>query len=161
MRPESKAADLATREGVDIRLYNIIYEVVNELRDALEGLLEPTLRERVIGRAEVRQVFGIPSIGRVAGCFVTDGKITRGGRARVVRDHVVVHDGKIGSLRRFKDDAREVVAGYECGLTLENFPDVKEGDVVESFEMEEIARRLAPAARQGAGGAQAQVERRV
>jgi translation initiation factor IF-2 len=161
VRPESKAAELATREGVDIRLYNIIYEVVTDVRDALEGLLEPTLRERVVGKAEIRQIFSIPSIGRVAGCFVTDGKITRGARARVIRDHVVVHDGKIGSLRRFKDDAREVVAGYECGLTVENFPDVKEGDVVEVFEMEEVARRLAPEARPGAGGGQAQVERRV
>jgi translation initiation factor IF-2 len=161
VRPESKASELATREGVDIRLYNIIYEVVSDVRDALEGLLEPTLRERAVGKAEVRQIFTIPSAGRVAGCFVTDGKIVRGGRARVIRDNVVVHDGKIGTLRRFKDDAREVVAGYECGLTLENFPDVKEGDVVEAFEMEEVARHLAPAARPGAGGAQTQIERRV
>jgi translation initiation factor IF-2 len=161
VRPESKAADLATREGVDIRLYNIIYEVVNDVRDALEGLLEPTLRERTIGKAEVRQIFTIPSAGRVAGSFVTDGKIVRGGRARVVRDNVVVHEGKIGTLRRFKEDAREVTAGYECGLTLDNFPDVKEGDVVEVFEMEEVARHLAPATRQGAGAGQAQVERRA
>ena len=131
------------------------------MRDALEGLLEPTLRERTVGKAEVRQIFTIPSAGRVAGCFVTDGKIVRGGSARVVRDNVVVHEGKIGTLRRFKDDAREVVSGYECGLTIENFPDVKEGDVVEVFEMEEVARHLAPAARHGAGGGQAQVERRV
>ena len=161
VRPESKAQDLAAREGVDIRLYNIIYEVVSDVRDALEGLLEPTLRERAVGKAEVRQIFTIPSAGRVAGCFVTDGKIVRGGSARVVRDNVVVHEGKIGTLRRFKDDAREVVSGYECGLTIENFPDVKEGDVVEVFEMEEVARHLAPAARHGAGGGQAQVERRV
>src|SRR4029450_6664349 len=100
VRPESKAADLAGREGVDIRLYNIIYEVVSDIRDALEGLLEPTLRERTVGRAEVRQVFNIPSAGRIAGCFVQDGKITRGGKARLVRDHVVVHDGKIDTLRR-------------------------------------------------------------
>jgi translation initiation factor IF-2 len=161
VRPESKAADLATREGVDIRLYSIIYEVVSDVRDALEGLLEPTLREHVVGKAEVRQIFSIPSAGRVAGCFVTDGKVVRGGRARVVRDHVVVHEGKIGTLRRFKDDAREVAAGYECGLTLENFPDVKEGDVVEVFEMEQVARHLAPAARQGAAAGQAQAERRI
>jgi translation initiation factor IF-2 len=161
VRPESKASELAMREGVDIRLYNIIYEVVSDVRDALEGLLEPTLRERTVGKADVRQVFTIPSAGKVAGCFVTDGKIVRGGRARVIRDNVVVHEGKIGTLRRFKDDAREVVAGYECGLTLDSFPDVKEGDVVEAFEMEEVARHLAPAARQGASGGQAQVERRV
>ena len=158
VRPESKASELATREGVDIRLYNIIYEVVSDVHDALEGMLEPTLRERVVGKAEIRQIFSIPSAGRVAGSFVTDGKITRGARARVVRDHVVVHDGKIGTLRRFKEDAREVASGYECGLTLENFQDVKEGDVVEVFEMEEVARHLAPTARQGG---QAQVERRA
>jgi translation initiation factor IF-2 len=161
VRPESKAAELAGREGVDIRLYNIIYEVVSDIRDALEGLLEPTLRERTVGKAEVRQIFAIPSAGRIAGCFVTDGKITRGGKARVVRDHVVVHDGKIETLRRFKDDAREVAAGYECGLSLEGFQDVKEGDVVEVYEIEEVARQLAPAARSGVGGGQAQVERRV
>ncbi len=161
VRPESKAADLAGREGVDIRLYNIIYEVVSDIRDALEGLLEPTLRERTVGKAEVRQIFAIPSAGRIAGCFVTDGKITRGAKARVVRDHVVVHDGKIETLRRFKDDAREVAAGYECGLSLEGFQDVKEGDVVEVYEIEEVARQLAPAARSGVGGGQPQVERRV
>jgi translation initiation factor IF-2 len=161
VRPESKAAELASREGVDIRLYNIIYEVVSDIRDALEGLLEPTLRERTLGRAEVRQIFSVPSAGKVAGCFVTDGKIVRGGKARVVRDHVVVHDGKIDTLRRFKDDAREVAAGYECGLSLDNFQDVKEGDVIEVYEIEEVARQLAPAARSGGRGAEAQVERRV
>jgi translation initiation factor IF-2 len=160
VRPESKAANLAGREGVDIRLYNIIYEVVSDIRDALEGLLEPTLHERTVGRAEVRQIFSVPSAGRVAGCFVVDGKIIRGAKARVVRDHVVVHDGKIDTLRRFKDDAREVAAGYECGLSLDAFPDVKEGDVIEVYEIESIARQLAPSARSIAGG-QAQVERRV
>ena len=160
VRPESKAADLASREGVDIRLYNIIYEVVSDIRDALEGLLEPTLRERTLGRAEVRQVFSVPSAGKIAGCFVVDGKILRGAKARVVRDHVVVHDGKIDTLRRFKDDAREVAAGYECGLSLENFQDVKEGDIVEVYDIESIARQLAPSSRSIAGG-QTQVERRV
>ncbi len=160
VRPESKAADLASREGVDIRLYNIIYEVVSDIRDALEGLLEPTLRERTLGRAEVRQIFNIPSAGRIAGCFVIEGKILRGAKARVVRDHVVVHDGKIDTLRRFKEDAREVASGYECGLSLENFQDVKEGDVVEVYDVEAVARQLAPSSRSIAGG-QASVERRV
>ena len=108
----------------------------------------------------MRQIFSVPSAGRVAGCFVVDGKIIRGATARVVRDHVVVHDGKIDTLRRFKDDAREVAAGYECGLSLDAFPDVKEGDVIEVYEIESIARQLAPSARSIAGG-QAQVERRV
>jgi translation initiation factor IF-2 len=160
VRPESKAADLASREGVDIRLYNIIYEVVSDIRDALEGLLEPTLRERIVGRAEVRQVFSVPSAGKIAGCFITDGKVVRGAKARLVRDHVVVHDGKIDTLRRFKDDAREVAAGYECGLSLENFQDVKEGDVIEIYEIEAVARQLAPSSRSLAGG-QAQAERRI
>ena len=160
VRPESKASELAAREGVDIRLYGIIYEVVNDVRDALEGLLEPTLRERVSGRAEVRQVFSVPSAGKVAGCYVTEGKLTRGSRARLVRDHVVVHEGRISTLRRFKEDAREVASGYECGLSLESFQDVKEGDVVETFEVEEVARQLGAAgARPGAGGAPAQAER--
>jgi translation initiation factor IF-2 len=159
VRPESKAADLAGREGVDIRLYNIIYEVVSDIRDALEGLLEPTLRERTVGRAEVRQVFSVPSAGKIAGCFVTDGKVIRGAKARLVRDHVVVYDGKIDTLRRFKEDAREVASGYECGLSLDNFQDVKEGDVVEIYEIEAVARQLAPSPRSVAG--QAQAERRV
>jgi translation initiation factor IF-2 len=159
VRPETKAADLAAREGVDIRLYGIIYDVVNDIRDALEGLLEPTLRERITGRAEVRQVFSVPSAGKIAGCYVTEGKITRGSKARLVRDHVVVHDGRIGTLRRFKDDAREVAAGYECGLSLENFQDVKESDVVETFEIEQVARQLASTARSGAAGGTAQAER--
>jgi len=149
VRPEPKAGALAEREGVDIRLYTIIYEALNDVRDALEGLLEPTLHEKVLGRAEVRQVFSISSIGQVAGCFVTDGKITRGAKARLLRDHVVVHDGKISSLKRFKEDVREVAGGYECGISLENYQDVKTADVIEAYEVEQVARRLPPAAAKG------------
>ena len=144
IRPEAKAADLAEREKVDIRLYNIIYEALNDMRAALEGMLAPTIRERVVGRAEVRQPFPIPGIGTIAGSFVLDGKITRAARVRLVRDSVQVYEGKVGSLRRFKDDAREVSSGLECGIGLENFNDVKAGDVIEAFEVEEIARRLTP-----------------
>jgi translation initiation factor IF-2 len=151
VRPEPKAAALAEREGVDIRLYTIIYEALNDVRDALEGLLEPTLQEKILGRAEVRQTFVVSGIGQVAGCAVTDGKITRGARARLLRDHVVVHDGRIGSLKRFKEDVREVATGYECGLSLEGYQDVKTGDVVEAYEVEQVARRLTPATK----GAQA------
>ena len=133
VRPEPKAAALAEREGVDIRLYTIIYDALNDVRDALEGLLEPTLQEKVLGRAEVRQTFSVSGQGVIAGCFVTDGKIVRGGQARLLRDHVVVHDGRIGSLRRFKEDAREVAGGYECGIGLENFQDVKVGDIIEAL----------------------------
>ena len=142
IRPESKASKTAESEGVEIRLYSIIYEVLNDMRSALEGMLAPTLREKVLGRAEVRQPFSIPSIGTIAGSFVQEGKITRAARARLVRDNVPVWEGKIGSLRRFKDDVREVAAGYECGIGLENYNDVKPGDVIEAFEIEQIARRL-------------------
>src|SRR5438552_2299787 len=154
VRPEPKAAALAEREGVDIRLYTIIYEALNDVRDALEGLLEPTLQEKVLGRAEVRQAFTVSGIGQVAGCFVTDGKILRGARARLLRDHVVVHDGRIASLKRFKEDVREVAGGYECGMSFEGYQDVKAGDVIEAYEVEQVARRLAPAAAKGAQAAE-------
>jgi len=141
IRPEPKAAALAESEGVDIRLYSIIYDAINEAREALEGLLAPTYREKSLGRAEIRQVFSI-SGGAIAGTMVLDGKLARGLRTRLVRDSRVVWEGKIGSLKRFKDDVREVLAGYECGVALENFNDVKAGDVIECFEMEAIARKL-------------------
>src|SRR5438034_248895 len=154
VRPEPKAAALAEREGVDIRLYTIIYEALNDVRDALEGLLEPTLQEKVLGRAEVPQAFTVSGIGQVAGCFVTDGKILRGAKARLLRDHVVVHDGRIASLKRFKEDVREVAGGYECGMSFEGYQDVKAGDVIEAYEVEQVARRLAPAAAKGAQAAE-------
>jgi len=142
VRPESKAMQLADREEVEIRLYGIIYEVIADVRAALEGLLEPTYREKALGRAEVRQVFTISRIGLVAGCGVTEGKLVRGAQARLVRDHVVAYQGRIASLRRFKDDVREVSAGAECGVSLENFQDVKSGDVIEAYELEQVLRRL-------------------
>jgi translation initiation factor IF-2 len=141
IRPEPKAAALAEKEGVEIRLYTVIYDAINEMREAMEGLLAPTYREKALGRAEVRKTFSVPG-GTIAGSMVVDGKITRNGRARLVRDGRVVWEGKIGSLRRFKDDAREVSAGYECGIGLENYNDVKPDDVIEAFEMEAIARKL-------------------
>jgi translation initiation factor IF-2 len=155
VRPESKATTAAEREGVDVRLYTVIYDALNELRDAMEGLLEPTFREKVLGRAEVRDTFSIPGIGTIAGCFVSDGKITRNAAARLVRDHVVVYTGKIVSLRRFKDDAREVQSGYECGIGLDNFQDLKVGDVIEAYEMEQVVRRLGPATARGAAAERA------
>src|SRR5216117_2722078 len=154
VRPEPKAAALAEREGVDIRLYTIIYEALNDVRDALEGLLEPTLQEKVLGRAEVRQTFTVSGIGQVAGCFVAEGKIPRGTKARLLRDHVVVHDGRIASLKRFKEDVREVAGGYECGMSFKGYQDVKAGDVIEAYEVEQVARRLAPAAAKGAQAAE-------
>ena len=145
VRPESKATTAAEREGVDVRLYTVIYDALNDVRDAMEGLLEPAFREKVLGRAEVRDTFSIPGIGVIAGCYVNDGKVVRNAAARLVRDHVVAYTGKITSLRRFKDDAREVQSGYECGIGLDNFQDVKVGDVIEAYEMEQVVRRLGPA----------------
>jgi translation initiation factor IF-2 len=143
VRPEAKANAAAEREGVDVRLYTVIYDAMNDVHDAMEGLLEPTLREKTVGRVEVRDTFTIPSIGVIAGCFVVDGKVVRNSAVRLVRDHVVVYQGKVTSLRRFKDDAREVQAGYECGIGLDNYQDFKVGDVMETFEIERVERRLA------------------
>jgi translation initiation factor IF-2 len=143
VRPETKAAALAEQEGVDIRLYSIIYDAIADIKAAMEGLLEPTLKERVLGRAEVRQLFTIPKVGVIAGCYVVDGTITRASAgARVVRDHVTVYEGKLGSLRRFKDDVREVQQGYECGISIENFNDLKTGDIIEVYTLDKVAAKL-------------------
>lgn len=143
IRPEPKASALAERERVDIRLYTIIYDALNDIKAAMEGLLEPTLKERVLGRAEVRQVFAVSKAGTIAGSYVVDGTITRSSAGvRVIRDNVVVYQGKLGSLRRFKDDVREVQQGYECGIGIENFNDVKAGDVIEVFAIDKIATKL-------------------
>jgi translation initiation factor IF-2 len=144
VRPESKGSALAAREGVDVRLYTIIYEVVADVRAAMEGLLEPTFREQVQGRIEVRQTFNIQGVGTIAGCYVTEGKVQRGNLVRLTRDQVVVHEGKLGSLKRFKDDVREVAAGYECGLSLEGYQDIKQGDVIEAYERIPVVRRITP-----------------
>jgi len=143
IRPEPKAAALAEREGVDIRLYTIIYDAIADIKAAMEGLLEPTLKERVLGRAEVRQVFSIPKIGVIGGCYVVDGTISRASAGvRVIRDHVTVYEGRLGSLRRFKDDVREVQQGYECGIGVENFGDLKVGDVLEVYVVDKVAAKL-------------------
>ena len=141
-RPDTKARDLAEREGVDIRLYRIIYDAIDDIRAALGGMLAPEQRESDLGRAEVRVLFRVPRQGVIAGCYVLDGTVTRGARARVVRDGIVIYDSKVESLRRFKDDVREVAAGYECGIGVENFNDLKEGDVIEAYEIREVARQL-------------------
>ncbi len=142
VRPETKGADLAEREQVDIRLYSVIYEVVEDIHKAMEGMLDPSFREMSVGRAEVRNTFHISRIGTIAGCYVLSGKITRNATVRLLRDSVVVHEGKLASLKRFKDDVREVVEGYECGLGLENFNDVKIGDQIEAFVMEKVVETL-------------------
>jgi translation initiation factor IF-2 len=145
VRPESKGQALASQEGVDVRLYTVIYEAVADVRAAMEGMLEPTFREQTQGRVDIRQIFNIQGVGTIAGCYVTEGKIQRGNLVRILRDHVVVHEGKLASLKRFKDDVREVSAGYECGLSIEGFHDIKQGDVVEAYERIAVVRRISPA----------------
>jgi len=143
VRPEPKASALAEQQGVDVRLYTIIYDAMAEIKAAMEGLLEPTLKERTLGRAEVRQVFTVSKAGVIAGAYVVDGTITRAAvGARVIRDNMVVYEGKLGSLRRFKDDVREVQQGYECGISVENFNDVKAGDIIEAYAIDKIAAKL-------------------
>jgi translation initiation factor IF-2 len=120
----------------------VIYDAIDDIKAALSGMLKPEEQEIELGQAEVRATFRVPRLGVVAGCYVTQGTITRDAQARIVRDGVVVYEGRIGSLRRFKDDAREVAQGYECGISVENFQDVKEGDVIEAFEVREVARSI-------------------
>jgi translation initiation factor IF-2 len=138
VRPESRAREIAEAEGVDVRLHTIIYKVEEELRNAMLGLLEATKREVITGHAEVRQVFRVPRIGQIAGCYIIDGSIRRT-TARILRDNVVIFEGKIDSLRRFKDDVSEVKQGFECGISLERFQDVKTGDIIEAYTTEEVA----------------------
>ncbi|MDP9296631.1 MAG: translation initiation factor IF-2, partial [Actinomycetota bacterium] len=142
VRPDAKAKEMAEKEGVDVRLYRVIYEAIDDVRLALSGLLTPGEEEVELGRAEVRATFRVPKMGVVAGSYITSGTITRGARGRLVRDGVVVYEGRIGTLRRFKDDVREVTEGYECGIGLENYQDIHEGDVIEAFEVREVARSL-------------------
>ena len=138
VRPDSGARDSAAQSGVEIRTYRIIYECVEEMEAAIKGMLAPKYRENVLGHAEVRQTFHVSGVGTIAGCMVREGKITRSSKARIVRDGVVIYEAEIASLKRFKDDAREVAQGYECGIGVEKFNDIKEGDIIESFVMEEI-----------------------
>lgn len=142
VRPERGTADAAEREGVQLRLYTVIYQLIDDVKAAMVGQLSPTFEEETLGAAEVRDLFKIPKAGTIAGCYVTDGKITRDSKVRLVRDSRIIHEGKVGSLRRFKDDVREVQQGYECGIGLENYNDVKLGDVIEAFRMKEIAPTL-------------------
>ena len=140
IRPDASAREAAAREEVDIRLYRIIYQAIEDVEKAMKGLLAPEFKENLLGHAEVRSVFRITGAGVVAGCYVTDGKLQRNAQVRLLRDNVVVFEGKLSSLKRFKDDAKEVAQGYECGASLEGFNDIKEGDTVECFVMEEIQR---------------------
>jgi translation initiation factor IF-2 len=142
VRPTTKVKELSIREHVDVRSYDVIYHALDDIKKAMVGMLEPTFVEEVIGNAEVRQLFHVPKVGTIAGCQVTDGKITRKSSVRVIRDGVVVFTGKIGSLRRIKDDVKEVLAGYECGIGIDNFNDLVEGDTLEAFVMNEVEASL-------------------
>ncbi len=138
VRADAKVQELAEQERVDLRYYDVIYQLLNDIKDAMVGMLEPVYQENVLGRAEVRQTFHVPKVGTIAGCYVLDGRVERGARARVLRDQVVLYDGKIGSLRRIKDDVKEVKAGFECGIAIENFNDIKINDLLEVYELKEI-----------------------
>jgi translation initiation factor IF-2 len=133
---------VADREGVEIRSYSVIYRAIDELRDAMQGMLAPEEVEETVGAAEVRAIFRASRIGTIAGSMVTDGRITRGAKVRLVRDGTIVYSGEIASLRRGSDDAREVLAGFECGIVLENYADVKEGDIIEAYETRQVERTL-------------------
>ncbi|MCX7923890.1 MAG: translation initiation factor IF-2 [Clostridia bacterium] len=140
VRPGTNVTEAAENAGVDLRLYRVIYNAIEDVQAAMKGMLEPTFKEVIQGHAEIRQIFKVSGIGTIGGSYVTDGKVTRNSEIRVIRDGIVVHEGKLASLKRFKDDAKEVAHGYECGISVEKFNDIKEGDIVESFIMEEVAR---------------------
>jgi len=142
VRPSVSARKLAEQEQIDIRLYSIIYNAIEEIKAAIEGMLSPEIEEKILCNLEVREVFKITKVGTVAGCYVLDGRITRNTRIRLIRDGIVVYTGSLGSLKRFKDDVKEVLVGYECGLNIENFNDIKVGDIVEGYEEIEVKRKL-------------------
>ena len=139
VRPPAKVQELAEAEHIQIRYYDVIYKLIDDIKEAMAGLLDPVKSEKVLGRAEVRATFVVSKVGTIAGSYVTDGKIIRGARARLLRDGVVVHDGRLSSLKRLKDDVREVLSGYECGIGFENYNDIKISDHIEAYQIEETA----------------------
>ena len=142
VRAHKEAREESERVGIEIRYYNIIYNLVDDVKAAMSGLLSPTLRETMLGNALILEVFDISKIGKVAGCRITDGKVERGANVRLIRDNVVVHEGKLSTLKRFKDEVKEVDAGQECGMAFENYQDMRQGDVIECYRVEEIKRTL-------------------
>ncbi|HPE37419.1 MAG TPA: EF-Tu/IF-2/RF-3 family GTPase, partial [Spirochaetales bacterium] len=142
VRPTPKAKTLADQEKVEIRKYNVIYKAVEEIQQAMEGMLAPEIKEQDIAEAEVRSVFKVPKIGAIAGCYVLEGTVKRNAGVRVIREGIEIYSGKISSLRRFKDDAREVAAGFECGIGIDGYTDVREGDKLEIFEQVQVSRKL-------------------
>ena len=142
VRPSNNARKIADSEEIEIRLYSIIYDAINEIRDAMEGLLAPKVEETVVGTIEVREVFKISKVGTIAGCYVTDGNFKRNNKVRLIREGIVVHEGEIQQLKRFKDDVNEVKYGFECGMSLKGFNDIEVGDTLESYEVKEVKRKL-------------------
>src|SRR5207344_1651683 len=142
VRAHKEAADSAKRDGIEIRYYNIIYDLVDDVKKAMSGLLTPERRETMLGNAQILEIFSVSKVGKIAGCRVTDGVVERGANVRLIRDNVVIHEGKLSQLKRFKDDAREVLAGQECGMAFENYQDMRQGDVIECYRVESVQRSL-------------------
>lgn len=142
VRPEPKVANLAEQENVEIKLYNVIYDCVDNIKKAITGMLAPKLVEKTLGRAEVRDIFNIPKIGAVAGSYVIDGKMVRGSNVRLIRGDQVIYEGKMSSLKRFKDDVKEVASGFECGIKIDNYNDIEPDDIIEAYEIEEISAEI-------------------
>jgi translation initiation factor IF-2 len=142
VRAIPQARDMAKRDGVDIKYYSIIYELIDDIKNLLSGLLKPEITENITGNVEIREVFSISKIGNIAGCFVKDGVVSRNSKIRILRDNVVIHTGTINSLKRFKEEVKEVKTGYECGVMIENYSDIKVNDVIETFEIIETTRNL-------------------
>ena len=142
VRANKEAREAAERDGIEIRYYNIIYDLVDDIKQAMSGLLAPTLREERLGEARILQVFAVSKVGKVAGCLVQDGRVERGASVRLIRDNVVIHEGKLSTLKRFKDEVKEVGSGQECGMAFENYQDMRERDIIECYRVEEIRRTL-------------------
>ena len=141
VRPSTAVQTLADRESIEIRTYRVIYDVIDDVENAMKGMLEPEYKEEILGKVEIRNTFKVPNVGIIGGAYVVEGKVQRNAEVRLVRDGIVIHEGKISSLKRFKDDAREVAQGYECGIGIENYNDIKDGDLIECFHMVEIERK--------------------
>ena len=142
VRPMGNARDLADKEEIDIRLYSIIYDAINDVKDAMEGMLSPEIKEEVTGTAEIREIFKVSKVGTIAGCMVTGGKVFRNSQVRLIRDGVVIYTGELASLKRFKDDVKEVSKGYDCGMQIKNYNDIHEGDIIEAFQEVAVKKTL-------------------
>jgi translation initiation factor IF-2 len=142
VRPSQNAKKIAETENIEIKLYSVIYNAINDVKSAMEGLMEPKIEEKIIGNIDVKEAINITKVGTIAGCYVRDGRVLRTSKVRVIRDGIVIHTGSLSSLKRFKDDAKEVVSGMDCGLQIKDFQDIKAGDTIEVFEQIEIAAKL-------------------